>query len=135
MSKTSYTILTNQTELSFTGDATRTDIFSGMTQNLHTVSISVNNFVGRFYVEGTIALNPTEDDWFPIYLTSGTPYREYPINSVSPTGTNDGDTVTEGFTFRANLLYIRARIDRSYLPETAYDSAVHGTIDKVILNI
>lgn len=135
MSKTSYTILTNQTELSFTGDATRTDIFSGMTQNLHTVSISVNNFVGRFYVEGTIALNPTEDDWFPIYLTSGTPYREYPINSVSPTGINDGDTVTEGFTFRANLLYIRARIDRSYLPETAYDSAVHGTIDKVILNI
>jgi len=135
MSKTSYTILTNKSELSYTGEPIRTDIFAGMTQNLHTVSISVTNFVGRFYIEGTIAISPTEGDWFPIYLTSGTEYRQYPINSVLPSGQNGGDTVTEGFTFRANLLYIRARIDRSYLPETVYESGVHGTIDKVIINI
>ena len=121
--------------MSYTGDKIRTDIFSGMTQNLYTASISVSNFIGRFFIEGSIALDPQEGDWFPIYLTSGTPYRQYPINSLSPSGINDGDTITEGFTFRANLLYIRARIDRSYLSETIYDPITHGTIDKVIINI
>ena len=134
MSQVSYTLLTNQEELSFSGNPVRVDVFGGNTQNLHTVSVSVSNFVGRVLIEGTLASSPTESDWFPIYLTSGTTHRQYPVNSNSPNGNNQGDTRTEGFTFRANLLYIRARVDRAYLNATNYNQSIHGSIDKILLN-
>lgn len=134
MSQISYTLLTHSPELSYSGNPVRVDVFGGNTQNLHTVSSSVNNFIGRIYIEGTLSTSPTENDWFPIYLTSGTSYRQYPVNSTIPTGTNQGDTKTEGFTFRANLLYIRARIDRSYLNATSYDQTIHGSINSILLN-
>lgn len=134
MSQISYTLLNNVETLSYAGQPVRSDVFSGNTQNLHTVSVKVNNFKGRVYIEGTLELNPTESDWFPIYLTSGTAYRQYPTNSALPTGTNGGDTKSEGFTFRANLLYIRARVDRSYLGDTVYSQLSHGSIMKILLN-
>lgn len=135
MYKTNYTILTNQEELSYTSDPIRVDFYSGVTQNLHTVSVTVSDFVGRIYIEATLNSNPSENEWFPIYLTSGTAYRQYPINSNSPTGDNNGDTITEGFTFRANVLYLRARVDRSYVQETEYDPLIHGRVTKILLNI
>lgn len=55
MSQVSYTLLTNQEELSFSGNPIRVDVFGGNTQNLHTVSVSVSNFVGRVLIEGTLA--------------------------------------------------------------------------------
>lgn len=134
MSQISYTLLNNVESLSYAGQAVRSDVFSGNTQNLHTVSVKLNNFKGRIYIEGTLATTPTEDDWFPIYLTSGTAYRQYPVNSTTPTGTNGGDTKSEGFTFRANLLYIRARVDRAYLGDTSYSQLTHGTVMKILLN-
>jgi hypothetical protein len=135
MSTISYTLLTHTPVMNYAGNPIRSDLYSGNTQNLHTVSAHFRNFQGRLYIEGTLAATPTENDWFPIYLTSGTPYRQYPVNSANPTGNNQGDTGTEGFTFRANLLYIRARIDRSYLTDTVYNQAVHGIVEKVLLNI
>lgn len=135
MSTVSYTLLTNQEALSYTGTAVRADAFYGNTDGLHTVSVHYTNFVGRVCIEGTVVTNPTESDWFPVYLTSGTSYRQYPVNSSQPTGTNSGDTGAEGFTFRGNLMYIRARVDRSYLPDTEYDSVNHGSIGKILLNV
>jgi hypothetical protein len=136
MSKTSYTLLLHKSELSYTGNPVRVDIFSGNTQNLHTVSVQYSNFVGRFYLEGTLETNPSSNDWFPIYLGTKNPYKQYPIIESSPTGLNgNGDTGNDGFTFRANLLYIRARIDRNYLNAETYDQNLYGSIDKVLINI
>lgn len=138
MSATSVTILTNQDELSYSSDPIKADGYYGQTDGVHTVSVSVANFVGRIHLEGTLANNPTEDDWFPIYLTSGNSYREYPINSAAPSGSNFiGDTITEAWTFRANILYLRARVDRTALNPlpTSYDSSQHGTVTKILLNL
>lgn len=136
MSSVSYTLLTNEDNLNFAGDPVRADAFYGNTDGLHTVSIHYQNFVGRIYIEGTLVADPTANDWFPIYLTSGQSYRQYPVLPNSPSGSNNaGDTGTEGFTFRGNLIYIRARIDRSYLGASAYNSNDHGRIDKILLNV
>lgn len=135
MYKTNYTILTNKEEMSYTGEPVRVDFYSGVTQNLHTVSATVSDFVGRLYIEATLNSDINANEWFPIYLTSGTPYKQYPLHSQLPTGNNGGDTGTDGFTFRANILYIRARVDRSYLDETVYDPLIHGRLIKILLNI
>lgn len=138
MYKTNFTILTNKEEISYTSVPIRVDFYSGVTQNLHTISVSVNDFLGRIYIEGTLNADLSAADWFPIYLTSGTPYRQYPVNPNNPNGNNNGDTKTEGFTFRANLLYIRAKVDRDYLTSslgTTYDPLIYGRVERILLNI
>lgn len=138
MSATSVTILTNQDQLSYSSDKVKADGYYGQTDGVHTVSVSVANFVGRIHIEGSLATDPGEGDWFPIYLTSGNSYREYPINSTAPTGSNNlGDTVTEAWTFRANVLWLRARVDRSAInpPPSSYSSSQHGTLTKILLNL
>lgn len=137
MSTTSINILPSQSVLSYTGDKQKADGYYGQTDGLHTVSARVTNFVGRIYLEGSLATDPASTDWFPIYLTSGNTFRQYPVTSV-PSGSNNlGDTTTEAWTFRANLLWVRARVDRSYItPAPAnYDVALHGTVDKILLNL
>ncbi len=134
MSTVSYTMLNNKNELSYTGDNIRADAFYGNTDGLHTVSVKFDDFVGRVFIEGTLASDPQDTDWFPIYLTSGSSYKQYPVNPAAPTG-NVGDTGTDGFTFRLNVIYLRARIDRDYLSASAYDLTQHGRIDQILLNV
>ena len=115
-------------------DKVKADGYYGQTDGLHTVSATVTNFQGRLYLEGSLATEPTAGDWFPIYLTSGQAYRQYPV--ATPSGTNNlGDTTTEAWTFRANILWIRARVDRDYLGAGSYVSNDHGTVDKILLNL
>jgi len=135
MSATSVTVLINQNSLSYSSDKVKADGYYGRTDGLHTVSSSITNFQGRIHLEGSLATEPTEDDWFPIYLTSGNSFRQYPVTSA-PSGSNGlGDTTTEAWTFRANILWLRARVDRDYLNAGSYDNAQHGTVDKILLNL
>jgi len=127
-------MLTHKDQLNYTGDSIRADAFYGNTDGLHTISVHYNDFVGRLYIEGTLVSNPNDDDWFPIYLTSGSTYKQYPMNSNAPTGIV-GDTGVDGFTFRANVMFVRARVSRSYLGATAYNPSQHGKIDKILLNV
>ena len=87
-------------ELDKTGDAVPGDSYYGFTDGIHTVAIYGNNLSGRVKIQGTLAQNPTDDDWFDI-LFSGLPFRDY---------TNF--TGVEGFTFVANLVYLRALLSR-----------------------
>ena len=136
MSTVSYTMLTHQSTLSYTGEQIRGDASYGSGDGLHTVSVQLTDFVGRIYIEGTLSSSPTESDWFPIYLTSSGTYVEYPMNSSAPTGDlGRGDTITSGFTFRMNAMYLRARVDRSYLVDTVYSADQHGQVDKILLNV
>jgi hypothetical protein len=135
MSTTSINILENQAALNFTGAKQKADGYYGQTDGVHTVSARVTNFVGRIYLEGSLATDPASTDWFPIYLTSGQSYRQYPV-TATPSGSGGlGDTTTEAWTFRANLLWIRARVDRSHLGAGSYDVAQHGSVDKILLNL
>ena len=96
------------------------DSFYGFTDGIHTVAIYGQDLSGRVKIQGTLAQNPTEDDWFDI-LFSGLPFRDY---------TNF--TGVEGFTFVANLVYLRASLDRSALGLTNLQTS--GYVEKILLN-
>jgi hypothetical protein len=117
------TLLTNKNELSFTGTKIPSDAYYGFTDGLHSISIDVTSFIGRIYIEGTLALNPTDNDWFTVSLDPINGFLEY----------ND-ETSVNGYTFRGNLMYIRARIDRDYLPGSP-DLSTLGSINKILLNV
>lgn len=107
-------------DLDKTGEPVPGDSYYGYTDGIHTVAVYGRNFTGRIKIQGTLATNPTEDDWFNILL-NGTPYKDY----TNYTG-------VEGFTFTANLVFLRAVMDRSSLGITDVTQA--GFIEKIYLN-
>ena len=118
-------ILTNQNALSYTGDAAKGDGYYGYNDGLHTASFHVSNFIGRLWLEASLAEQPTANDWFPIQLTSTTLYQEYTTQTT--------DTI--GVTFTGNFVWIRAKVDRSYLTAPSYNVTQHGRLEKVVLVI
>ena len=112
--------LCGASELDKTGDAVPGDSYYGYTDGVHTVAVFGDNLSGRITVQGTLATTPTEDDWFDILL-QGLPYKDY-----------TAFTGVEGFTFVANLVYLRAKLDRTVLGITDYTTAGH--VGKIYLN-
>jgi len=124
-----------------TGDAIRADSYYGRTDGIHTVQVVYSNFTGSFGLQGTLATEPTESDWFDINLnanrnvSSASPYVSFPINPLAPTGLT-GDNGTQAFTFVGNFTHLRAVLDRSTIAEPgASVPNPLGVIDKVLLSM
>jgi hypothetical protein len=128
-----------------TGDKVRADSWFGNTDGIHTVSVHYTNFYGGFRIQGTLSLDPSEDDWFDIGLGSLSsnsvgPEIRYPVDPLNPTGTNGGDSGSDAFTFVGNFTFLRAVLVRDYLgsaPASNEDimSLDVGKINKVLLSI
>lgn len=141
MSKTSVLMLTNtQGDLNVAGNAIRADGWYGFSDGLHTIAIYVVNFVGRLWIEASIADTPTDDDWFPVNVSGvpATPYLQFPQDPLRPSGSNGiGDLATIGLNVIGNYTWLRARIDRSYLqpqPMQQPEILALGYVDHILLN-
>ena len=103
--------------------------FYGKTPPLHTVSFSLNNFVGRFYILATLENTVKEADdnngWFPIILdhVNSTSYIEFPLekDKLKPSLGLYGYQTTETFcqTFVGNFTFIKVQLQRDYLKNSA----------------
>jgi len=114
MSLYSETILTTQTHPgdstveSVTGSNFKGDGYYGRSDGFHTVQYAVTGFIGDIVIQATLAIEPTEEDWFPVLNYS----------FVVPTDLSGVDN------FIGNYVWIRAKI------ETWTD----GSVNSVILN-
>ena len=130
------------TNHNLTGDAKRADGYYGRTDGIHTVQVTVNNFTGSFGIQGTLATEPTEDDWFDINLnanqnvSSASPQITFPVNPIDPSG-DIGDSATQAFTFVGNFVWLRAILDRSTIVEPSENALTKnlGAIDRVLLSM
>lgn len=125
-----------QGQVNITGAPEKADGWYGYADGLHTVAVYLQNFKGRVFIEASLALEPTDDDWFALPLTPTTPWVQYPKNPYEPTGELGGDTGVEAFTFKANIVWLRARVDRSYMEigDTEEAIASLGILRKVVLS-
>lgn len=121
------------------GEAIRGDGYFGRTDGLHTVQFIYSNFTGSFGIQGTLEIDPKENDWFFINLnrfaSPVSPLVRVPLNPANVTQNQTGETSTQAFTFEGNFVYLRAVLDRSYIPEPdpTADVTRLGQIDKVLL--
>ena len=118
-------------ELNVTTDKVEGDGYYGYSDGIHTFAISYNGFKGRIYVQGTLALDPQETDWFNIQVPGGTTpanggYKQFPTSGT------DGYTSVEAYTVEGNFTYLRVVMDRSYFA-TTYIST-YGSIDYIRLS-
>ena len=112
----SITILSNQAHVgdstvqTHTGDKFKGDGYYGRSDGLHTIQINLSGFLGDVQLQGTLAVDPTADDWFTIRLGSGqtidttgkifnaiTSKLEYTANETS----------SKTYNFTGNYVWIR----------------------------
>jgi hypothetical protein len=133
---TSIILLSNtQGKFEITGDACRVDQWLPHNGGWYTMSITVDNFQGRVWLEASLSTTPQEGDWFPIWLQSKQPFLSYPLNPHQQTGMSGGDSNTTAYRFQANILWIRARLDRSHLTQPSIGLESLGVIKQIIVSI
>lgn len=116
--------------------------YYGITSGRHTIAITLNNFVGRIFVQGSLANNPTEDDWFDIkFCDSGLDYIEFEDTRVFNPMQNSmveepGSTGTFAETVIGNFTYLRICISRDYIATVPSDDQkrVVGKVAQALIN-
>ena len=129
----SETILSAQTHpgdssiQSHTGEKYKGDGYYGRSDGLHTVQLDLNGFLGNVEMQGTLAINPTEDDWFSVRLGSGQTI-DTTGKLVSATTTkleySDNKTSSDTYNFTGNYVWVRVLIT----------NWTDGTVNSIRLN-
>jgi len=127
-------LLTTGSQINVTGEKQKGAGYSNWSGISHTVSVTCTNFVGRIYLEASLAHHPEESDWFGIPFNHTLTYVQYPLNPFRPTGSIQGDTGTNSFEFVGNYVWVRARLDRTYLNPQPIDASTVGSVDEILMN-
>ena len=72
----SSTVLLPSTSADITGGSVKASGYYGYSDGVYTIAIYTTNFTGRIYIQGTLASEPIETDWFDISLT-GSSYLDF----------------------------------------------------------
>jgi len=102
-------------DVSKTGPAINVSTVKRDKDALYTATISVDDFCGRIYLQGTLVKNPKANDWFNIKIGDNR-FIDYPLTPGAPRTGTLGDTATDKFNFAGNYLQLRAVIDKEGVP-------------------
>jgi len=100
-------ILSNQshpgdsTVETITSEKFKGDGYYGRSDGLHTVQYTTDGFIGTIYMQGTLAVDPSDSDWFELPSTK------------QITEDLDNDTGNDAFiyNFTGNYVWVRAVIE------------------------
>jgi hypothetical protein len=137
MPNNSKVIISNSTfdgsTLTLTGDKFQADGYYGRADGFHTVQINLNNFSGEVKIQGTLAIDPSDSDWFDVVLSSNTNVS----GTVDTTGaisvgstvsissvTYAASTLNANYNFTGNYVWVRAVIE----------NWSGGTINSIMMN-
>ena len=95
-------------------DKVKGDGYYGMSDGLHTIMIDLNGFVGTIKIQGSLAQEPTEADWFMIELDRGavsldTTGKASALVETSLTYTS-AEISIKSYNATGNFVWIRADI-------------------------
>jgi hypothetical protein len=111
-----------------TGEKYRGDGYYGRSDGFHTVQVSITGFIGQIEMQGTLAIDPAEADWFTVELGTGTmsvdttgALAEQNITSIEYTANT---TNVKSYNFTGNYVWVRAKIS----------NWTDGTVNSIKLN-
>jgi hypothetical protein len=116
--------------------------YYGSTTGLHTLAFTLRNFIGRIYVQATLASNPTESDWFPIkFEESCNFYMEFTDTIIfNPNSEKTiymhGVTGTFAENVVGNFTYLRVGVQRDYISTqpTELQKTLAGKLEEIQIN-
>jgi len=134
MQNNSETILTANTHpgddvvTTATGDKFKGDGYYGRSDGLHTVQVDLNGFIGTVTMQGTLATNPVEADWFTLVLDSGKQSVDttglVATQSITSVEYTSVTTNTKTYNFTGNYVWVRAYVS----------NWTAGTVNSIRLN-
>ena len=133
MPSNSETILSSQTHVgdssiqSHTGEKYKGDGYYGRSDGLHTVQVNLTGFLGDIELQGTLAVDPTADDWFNVRLGSGQTIDttgKFVSASTSKLEYTTTETSSKTYNFTGNYVWIRTMIS----------NWTDGTVNSIQLN-
>lgn len=89
-----------------TGEKYKGDGYYGRSDGFHTVQYTYNGFSGTITIQGTLAVDPADEDWFEVH---------------SYTASEETNSKISNFT--GNYVWVRAIIDYT-----------DGTLESIVLN-
>ena len=111
-----------------TGDKFKGDGYYGRSDGLHTVQVDLVGFIGKVAMQGTLATNPVEADWFTLVLDSGKQSVDttglVATQSVTSVEYTSVITNTKNYNFTGNYVWVRAYVS----------NWTDGTVNSVKLN-
>jgi len=119
MPSNSETIISNQTHVgdssvqTHTGEKFKGDGYYGRSDGLHTLQIDLNGFLGNIELQGTLAINPTADDYFPIALGSGQTIDttgKLVVSTSTKLEYTANETSSKSYNFTGNFVWVRVYI-------------------------
>jgi hypothetical protein len=110
-----------------TGEKYKGDGYYSRSDGFHTIQINLSGFLGDIEMQGTLAVDPTADDWFTVILGSGqtidttgkivsatTSKLEYTANETS----------SKTYNFTGNYVWVRVYVS----------NWTDGTVNSIKLN-
>lgn len=88
------------------GSAFKGDGYYGRSDGLHTVQYTFTDLIGTITIQGTLVLEPVEEDWFSVHSYSAS-----------------SETATRIANFTGNYVFIRAVV-----------TYTHGSVENIKLN-
>ena len=126
--------------INLSGAPVRGAAWYGHTNGLHSVAIRVSNFQGRIKVQASIAITPSDDDWYSV-LPNNAEFWQYPHRDYVVPPNARGETSTLGFNFTTAAVWVRAAVERDYLifdnnapMQVALRLLEMGTVHYVLVN-
>lgn len=121
------------TEMSKFSTEVKGDSYYGYTDGLHTIQITYSQFVGRLRLQCTLAVEPTENDWFDVH-PDNTNGRRFNENGYVQFNADNPANGSEAYTFQGNFAWVRVYMDRTHMGDsTTYDDS-YGQLSRVILS-
>ena len=121
------------TNMNLTTSNVEGDSYYGYSDGMHTIAIQYAAFKGRVTIEATLALTPTDADFFPIQVPGGLPAASGGYKTFPTSGTT-GFTGTEAYNIEGNFTYLRVKMDRSYVGDGTTYLSEYGSIAYVRLS-
>ena len=121
------------TEMSKFSTEVKGDSYYGYTDGLHTIQVTYSQFIGRLRLQWTLAVEPTENDWFDIQ-PDNTNGRRFNENGYVQFNADNPANGSEAYTFQGNFAWVRVYMDRTHMGDsTTYDDS-YGQLSRVILS-
>ena len=123
----------DSTVQSYTGDKFKADGYYGRADGFHTVQINLNGFSGDIKMQGSLEVDPSEEDWFDITLQTNTSVQGT-VDTTGAISVGESITLTDlsysssninaNYNFVGNYVWVRAILG----------NWTHGTVDSIMLN-
>ena len=111
-----------------TGEKFKGDGYYGRSDGLHTVQVDLAGFIGKVAMQGTLATNPVEADWFTLVLDSGKQSVDttglVATQSITSVEYTSATTNTKKYNFIGNYVWVRAYVS----------NWTDGTVNSIRLN-